>query len=63
VALIFIILVLLGFGVFGTGCGSTGTTGGTTAHPRHHVKCSARMKAQMSAGATRRRCGGPPANP
>jgi hypothetical protein len=59
VALIFIVLALLGFGVFGVGSSSTGT-GPQVKPKRHHVNC----KARMGAGESRRhKCGGPPANP
>ena len=61
-ALIFILVALLGFGVFGFGSGSSGT-GSSPPKPRlkvHHVNC----KARMSAGESRRNgCGSPPANP
>ena len=62
-ALLLVLLALLSFGVFGTGSGSSGTGSRTQVHPPHRVKCTARMKAQMGAGESRRRCGGPPANP
>ena len=64
-ALLLILIALLGLGVFASGSGSTGS--GTAPVPHvtkvHHVKCSARMKARMSQGESRSRCGGPPANP
>jgi hypothetical protein len=56
VVLILIPVALPGFGVFGVGSGSTGT--GQRLKPPH-VSC----KARMSAGESRRDCGGPPANP
>jgi hypothetical protein len=64
-ALLLIVLALLSFGVFAIGSGSSGTGsgGGPQRYTPHRVKCSARMKAQMSPGESRRRCGGPPANP
>lgn len=64
-ALLLILLALLGFGffAFGSGSGSTGSGSAPQRSTPHHVKCSARMKARMSAGESRRRCGGPPANP
>ena len=63
-ALIYILIALLGFGAFGTGSGSPSVSGGGTKISKpHRVKCTARMKAQMGAGESRRRCGGPPANP
>ena len=60
-ALIWILIALLGFGVFGVGSTSTGTSPPTKAKPKvHHVSC----KARMSSGESRRNgCGGPPANP
>jgi hypothetical protein len=66
VALIFIILALLGFGVFGAGSGSSGTGSDQKAlppqkaQPKHHVNCKARMGSGES---HRNGCGGPPANP
>jgi hypothetical protein len=60
-ALLLVILAFLGFVVLGTGSGSTGVKdSGTATRPApHHVNC----KARMSAGESRRDCGGPPANP
>jgi hypothetical protein len=58
VALIFILLALLGFGVFGVASSSTGT-GKYTKPKLHHFNC----KTRMGAGESRRDCGGPPANP
>ena len=60
-ALLFILIALLSFGLFGTGSGSTGT--GTKVYRPQRVHCTAQMKAQLGAGESRRRCGGPPANP
>ena len=62
-ALLLILIALLGFGVYATGSGSTGTSSGPHISKPHRVKCTARMKAELSAGESRRRCGGPPANP
>jgi hypothetical protein len=61
VALIWILIALLGFGVFGVGSTSTGISPPPKAKPKiQHVNC----KARMSAGESRRNgCGGPPANP
>lgn len=59
-ALILIILALLSFGVLGAGSGSTGTGhSGPKQFTPHHVNC----KARMGQGESRRKCGGPPANP
>ena len=58
-----IALFLFGFVFAGLGTGSTSQSSVTISPPkleRHHgVKCSARM----GAGETRKKCGGPPANP
>jgi hypothetical protein len=62
-ALLLIVLALLSFGVFAIGSGSSGTGSGPQRYTPHRIKCSARMKSQMSPGESRRRCGGPPANP
>ncbi|HEY6835578.1 MAG TPA: hypothetical protein VI142_03825 [Gaiellaceae bacterium] len=64
-ALLLILIALLGFGffTFGSGSGSTGAGSAPQRYTPHRVKCSARMKAQMTAGESRRRCGSPPANP
>jgi hypothetical protein len=61
VALIWILIALLGFGIFGVGSTSPDTSPPTKAKPKvHHVNC----KARMSSGESRRNgCGGPPANP
>jgi hypothetical protein len=60
VALIFIILALLGFGVFGAGSSSSGVGSSPKVQPKHHLSC----KARMGSGESRRDgCGGPPANP
>jgi hypothetical protein len=54
---------LFGFAFFGFGYGSGSTGTGSVQAPRvksHHANC----KARMSAGKSRRDCGGgPPANP
>lgn len=62
-ALLLVLLALLSFGVLGAGSGSTGTSGPTQAQSPHRIKCTARMKAEMGPQESRRRCGGPPANP
>jgi hypothetical protein len=60
-ALLLVILAFLGFVVLGAGSGSTGVKDSATSRLRtpHHVSC----KARMSAGESRRDCGGPPVNP